>query len=181
MDYDREKVLQEMLERYQTYPAKIREMLETRLRPRYADQKEGILEKVVALEERLKLATTADVMGTENGPPLMRFASGLYQKASIMCATYIDIDEMKTGVLYRINCRNSNSGIWVPDQGGFEIARTKFDSTFLFVEYHWDRGPPFGTARPLEILEDLPEFETDEARLTYLTEWRDRLYKEAKT
>jgi hypothetical protein len=41
---------------------------------------------------------------------------------------------------------------------GFIGLRTKFDSTFLFTEYHWDTGEPHGTVKPTEDLGiDLPE------------------------
>ena len=55
--------------------------------------------------------------------------------------------------LYRINSRNLTCGIYNQANGGFYGIRTKFDSRFVFAEYHWDNGPPYGTVRPVELLE----------------------------
>jgi len=87
----------------------------------------------------------------------------------------VPIEKCRTGVLYKIHCRNSNCGIWRPEERGFEIARTKFDSTYLFVEYHWDTGQPFGTARPYEVLDELPDFADDGEKLRYLQVWSKKL------
>lgn len=60
--------------------------------------------------------------------------------------------------LYRIRSRNLRFGVYNPETGGFLGIRQKFESRYVFEEYHWDNGPPFGTVRPLEDLGiDLPE------------------------
>ena len=80
----------------------------------------------------------------------------------------IPMSELKNNYLYEIDCRNQNRGVWIEAQQGFQIARKKFDSTFLFVEYDWETGPPFGTARAFKEIEKAPENQTDEERLNYL-------------
>ena len=60
--------------------------------------------------------------------------------------------------LYRLHSRNLRYGVYNQEKGGFIGLRTKFDSTFLFQEYHWDNGPPYGTVKPLEdLLVTLPD------------------------
>jgi len=60
--------------------------------------------------------------------------------------------------LYRIGCRNLIYGIWNPETKGFIGIREKFDDLFLFTEYHWDTGAPFGTVnRMRDTGIDLPE------------------------
>lgn len=61
---------------------------------------------------------------------------------------------VKRGV-YRINSRNLTVGVYDGDEGFIGI-REKFGSKFLFTEYHWDQGPPFGTVRPQELVHSLP-------------------------
>lgn len=55
------------------------------------------------------------------------------------------------GNLYRIRSRNLPYGVY-DGLGGFIGIRQKFGTTFLFAEYDWDDGPPFGT---VVVLEDL--------------------------
>jgi hypothetical protein len=65
--------------------------------------------------------------------------------------TDIPIAECKRGYIYRLHSRNLAYGVFVPeDNNGFIGIRQKFDSRFLFTEYHWENGPPHGTAKPLE-------------------------------
>lgn len=70
--------------------------------------------------------------------------------------TYITKEECKDRFLYRIRSRNLAFGVYRAATGGFTGLRTKFDSVYAFEEYHWDNGPPFGTVKPLEMLEELP-------------------------
>jgi hypothetical protein len=59
---------------------------------------------------------------------------------------------------YQLLARHARVGIWLPAQQGFLLARYKASPTaFLFVEQHWDMGEPFGTAKPLNVLEACPE------------------------
>lgn len=64
---------------------------------------------------------------------------------------------------YRIVSRNLVVGVYKADHQGFVGIRMKFDSEFLFTEYHHDTGPPTGTARAFVDLglcpiEDLAEY-----------------------
>lgn len=68
-------------------------------------------------------------------------------------SNYIKIEDLKNGYLYEIDARNSQLGIWKSDLKGFIISRTKFNDTFLFMEYHYDTGPPYGTVKPVREIE----------------------------
>ncbi len=71
---------------------------------------------------------------------------------------YIPKDKCIGRRLYRIRSRNLAFGVFRPDGAGFLGIRTKFGSRYVFEEYHWDNGPPYGTVRPLEDLGiDLPD------------------------
>lgn len=69
---------------------------------------------------------------------------------------WIPKEDCKERRLYRLSSRNLHLGVY-DGKGGFVGIRCKFDSLYPFTEYHWDNGPPFGTAKPLEDLGiDLP-------------------------
>lgn len=68
----------------------------------------------------------------------------------------IIFDECEDNYLYRIKARNARIGVFKKKFGGFIIPRTKFDYTYLFVEYHWDVSEKIGTVKPLEKLEEVP-------------------------
>jgi hypothetical protein len=54
--------------------------------------------------------------------------------------------------------RNLRIGVYDAARGGFNGLRTKFGSTYVFMEYHWDNGPPHGTATAVrELPETLPD------------------------
>jgi len=59
--------------------------------------------------------------------------------------------------LYRIYSRNLSFGVFSKASRGFVGIREKFGDLYLFTEFHWDTGPPFGTVHPKEKLEMLPE------------------------
>ncbi len=68
-----------------------------------------------------------------------------------MTEEYLPIDKCKRRYIYRLDSRNLAFGVFTPEKdNGFIGIRQKFDSRFLFTEYHWDNGPPHGTAKPLE-------------------------------
>ncbi len=72
-------------------------------------------------------------------------------------ADYLGIEPMQENMAYSIYARNAYVGIWLPEEQGFLISRYKMNPTpFLFVEYHWDTGESFGTAKPLRPLEVCP-------------------------
>lgn len=66
-------------------------------------------------------------------------------------------ENCKDRFVYRIRSRNLQFGVFQKESGGFIGIRTKFGSRYLFKEYHWDNGPPYGTVTPLEELRELPE------------------------
>ena len=69
----------------------------------------------------------------------------------------IKLEDCKHRRLYRIYSRNLSFGIFNEKAKGFIGIREKFGNLYLFTEYHWDTGPPFGTVHPKEELELLPE------------------------
>jgi len=68
----------------------------------------------------------------------------------------IHLADCKDRYLYKINSRNLSFGVFRAKSKGFLGLRTKFNSTFIFEEYHWDNGPPYGTVKPEECLVELP-------------------------
>lgn len=77
--------------------------------------------------------------------------------------------------LYEIRARNSCAGIYNYDKRCFTIARTKFNFDYLFEEYDWNTGRPYGTAVPHRKIEDAPTFRNDGDKLEYLLQWRNKL------
>jgi hypothetical protein len=60
--------------------------------------------------------------------------------------------------VYELSSRNLIVGVWDADTRGFIGIRKKFGATYLFTEFHWDTGPPFGTAMPIRVLDvELPD------------------------
>lgn len=71
-------------------------------------------------------------------------------------ANYIALTECKDRFLYRLRSRNLGFGVFNKKQNGFVGVREKFGARYLATEYHYDTGAPFGTAQPLEELEEMP-------------------------
>lgn len=69
----------------------------------------------------------------------------------------IPMDQMEPRRVYRLQSRNLLAGVWNPETRGFIGIRRKFDSEYLFTEYHYEVDPRIGTASPLEALDMLPE------------------------
>lgn len=67
--------------------------------------------------------------------------------------SYIPRVECKKGFLYKLHARNLDIGVF--DGKGFIGIRQKFNDRFLFTEYHWDDGAPYGTAKPLQELQEV--------------------------
>lgn len=65
------------------------------------------------------------------------------------------IDQMEPRRVYFLRSRNLLVGAWNPVTKGFIGVREKFGRRYLFTEYHWDTGAPFGTACPVEPAGDL--------------------------
>jgi hypothetical protein len=81
---------------------------------------------------------------------------------------YIPIDSCKNGYVYRIFARNGIVGIFNSQDNSFTLSRFKFNSNYLFDEYHWDTGEPFGTVKPIEEIDECPENMTESEALEYL-------------
>lgn len=64
---------------------------------------------------------------------------------------YIPKDELVAGAAYKVDARNFGTAIW--DGKAFQGLRYKFNSAFMSSEYHWDDGAPYGTVKPLKMLE----------------------------
>lgn len=67
----------------------------------------------------------------------------------------IPLSDCVVRTVYRLASRNLTCGVF-DGQLGFIGIREKFGDKYLFKEYHWDGGPPYGTARPYEILGSIP-------------------------
>jgi hypothetical protein len=68
----------------------------------------------------------------------------------------IPLSECKHGYLYRIHSRNLTLGVFDETCKGFIGVREKFGHRYLFTEFHYDTGAPFGTVTPQELLEQCP-------------------------
>lgn len=60
------------------------------------------------------------------------------------------------GSLYRLFSRNLALGVYKAETRGFVGIREKFGREYLFTEYHYDTGEPFGTVLPQRLLEKCP-------------------------
>jgi hypothetical protein len=69
---------------------------------------------------------------------------------------YMHESDLEFGYLYYISARNAHLGIWNPGKRGFVISRYKFDLNYLFIEYHYDTGSPYGTVKPFIKIEKNP-------------------------
>lgn len=65
---------------------------------------------------------------------------------------WIKLEDCKHGGLYKIHARNFSLGVFDEKQQGFVGIREKFGDEYLFVEYHWDTGAPYGTVKPNEFI-----------------------------
>lgn len=68
----------------------------------------------------------------------------------------IPLDQCKHGFLYKINSRNLTFGVYNQKDKGFIGIREKFGDHYLFTEYHWDTGAPYGTVKPQEEIGIIP-------------------------
>jgi hypothetical protein len=82
-----------------------------------------------------------------------------------LLARRIPRDEVTIGRAYVIHARNGGVGVAVDEAGrlGYQLHREKFGHHYLFVEYDWDEGAPYGTAIPLAAIAAEPPH--DEAAL----------------
>ena len=70
--------------------------------------------------------------------------------------SYLPMEEMERGGIYRIIARNFFVGVW-DGESGFIGIREKFGDRYLFTEYHRDYSDRIGTARPVEKVGQVPE------------------------
>ncbi len=89
---------------------------------------------------------------------------------------WIALKECKDGYIYTIDARNAILGIFSEKENGFIISRHKFSSNYLFTEYHWDTGPPYGTAKPYKKLQKMPTgIEAEKSILEYLNRLAEKV------
>jgi len=89
---------------------------------------------------------------------------------------YITIQKCQRGTVYKLSSRNLHYGVYDGDEGFIGI-RQKFGDFFLFTEYHYDQGAPFGTAKPLKEVTQLPEGITIDSDFELFT-WLQQLETE---
>lgn len=68
----------------------------------------------------------------------------------------IPLEKCLSRHVYRVDSRNLLAAVYTGVNGGFIGIRTKFGDRYLFTEYHYDNGPPYGTVTPLEDLGIVP-------------------------
>lgn len=69
---------------------------------------------------------------------------------------YIPLTECEARVVYKVVSRNLTYAVY-NGKNGFIGIREKWGSKYLFTEYHWDQGAPYGTVCPQERVEFLPD------------------------
>ncbi len=68
---------------------------------------------------------------------------------------YIPLPLCQLGHVYSLHSRNLAIGVY-DGANGFIGIREKFGQRYLFTEYHYDQGAPFGTVRPIREIAILP-------------------------
>lgn len=81
---------------------------------------------------------------------------------------YFSISSCKNGYVYKILARNGCIGVFNSQDSSFTLSRFKFSFNYLFEEYHWDTGEPYGTVKPIEEIEECPKDMNDKDKLSYL-------------
>ena len=69
----------------------------------------------------------------------------------------IPLSQCEEGAVYELHSRNLVVGVFVKDKAGFIGIREKFGSRYLFMEYHYDIGAPYGTVQPVKKLSLAPD------------------------
>lgn len=67
---------------------------------------------------------------------------------------YIQLSKCVDQKLYVIKARNFSLGVFDVEKGAFHGFREKFDRLYVDDENHWDQGSPYGTAIPIQELDD---------------------------
>lgn len=70
---------------------------------------------------------------------------------------YIALDGCVHGGIYEIDSRNLSFGVFNSNCNGFIGIRHKFGHDYLFTEYHWDTGEPYGTVKPIKFMSQCPD------------------------
>jgi hypothetical protein len=82
----------------------------------------------------------------------------LDDRYALLLARRVPLDAIEVGRAYVIHARNGGVGVAVRevDGLGYVLHREKFGEHFLFTEWDWAEGPPYGTAIPLRALDGKP-------------------------
>lgn len=75
----------------------------------------------------------------------------------VVGTTMIPLNECVDRGIYLINSRNLRIGVYVATRQAFIGIRKKFGDRYLFAEFHYECGPPYGTVRPQTLLAAMPE------------------------
>lgn len=67
---------------------------------------------------------------------------------------YIPLNECVHNALYMIIARNFYMGIFNKLDSSFIGIRYKFGHRFLDKEFHFDTGPPYGSAQPVKFVKN---------------------------
>ena len=93
----------------------------------------------------------------------------------------IPLKDCKKGYVYELSSRNLLVGLFDGD-AGFIGIRKKFGNLYLFTEYHWDTGPPFGTVQPLKQIyffrDTFDENKDYDEIFTFLKPFDELVYKQ---
>jgi hypothetical protein len=111
-------------------------------------------------------------MSSEGEPRPEQHDAGLfYDRHRPLLDRRVPVDAIVLGRAYVIHARNGGIGVAVSSRGRlvYRLHREKFGEHFLFDEWDWAEGKPYGTAIPLRLLEVEPPLDP-EALLDWLAE-----------
>lgn len=82
---------------------------------------------------------------------------GEFYKKMIASTDYLGMADLKDQYSYKIFARNAYVGVWMKMEKAFLISRYKFSlQSYMFFEYHWDAGEPFGTVKTTGVDRKMP-------------------------
>jgi len=84
-----------------------------------------------------------------------------YYQEMLESTDYLAMDQLQDRYCYKVFARNAYVGVWIEEENAFMISRYKVgENPYLCHENHWDTHDeenfPFGTAKPLELIEEFP-------------------------